>query len=153
MTTWVHRVVIAARTDLSTGARTNKEWLERWGIAINDETLNGPQALRIANGTDPYNVNHPEALNFTSSIYVNGAAREYYIGSGSLTAGRWAKAMDRLVNAPLNGIRYARFVTLDGGVFRLTADLNVPALEPYIGTILEPSEALVIAGMKPKGAT
>jgi hypothetical protein len=152
-TTHPHRLVIGCRRDVTISGVTNTERMRRLGIAAY-KSSSLAQALQYINGSLAYNANDPEALNF-QAVWRTGAGVEFLIGAHSLTDYQWEVIEDRILNNQnhLGGatLRYARLFDIEAadGHFRLTNDYNVPALEPYVNTIVTEVQLLGLAGLNP----
>jgi len=134
--------------DSTTNGVSNEITLRRAGVALFSPGYTGQQRLQIWNGTLAYDPGDPEQECFVSRKFLNGQDREFFIGHGSFQDLHWARAAERILNAPLVNMRYARLVTLDGEVFRLTADHNVPALSAYVGQSMELDDLYAVAGLR-----
>ena len=143
----------------------NRRICQRWGVAVMEEdNANGQPALTparrlaIADGTVAladvlaYDSTYStQSRNFQTVYELNNSGTpDYYLGAAGLSDAWWNRIAQRIANAPVTGMRYARLQRVNG-VYVLTPDHNVPALAEYVGTAVRPRQLLTILNLKPYG--
>lgn len=142
----------------------NRRILQRWGVAVleeinanNQPELTPARRLAIADGTVPlaevllydstYSV---QSANFQITYQLNNSGNaDFYLGSCHLSDTWWNRISDRIANAPVSGMRYARLQKANGH-YVLTVDHNMPgALGPYEGQPMKPRELIDILNLRP----
>lgn len=125
--------------------------------------LTPARRLAIADGTVPlaevlaYDIPgvQTESQNFQDVYQLNNSGtRDFYLGCAGLSDTWWNRIGDRIVNAPVTGMRYARLLHVSGRQYVLTSDHNMPGiLGPHVGTLLRPRQILQLTGLRPFGET
>jgi len=144
MTNHVHRLLWVLPN-----SKENQTFLQRLGVAVHAEGYSNSWRFQVINGKLPIDLEDPESDNWQTlySAASNGASPDYFVGSGSLTSGEWARVQSRIPFAP-EGLRYLRLSLDDSEEFEV-AETNWPELMHTLGRPCSESQLLALAGLRP----
>jgi hypothetical protein len=92
-----------------------------------------------------------QSLNFQTVYQLNNSGtQDFYGGFIDMGDTWWNRIADRITNAPVTGMRYARLERANGH-YILTPDYNVAALAQYEGQVMTPKRIAQILGIRPYG--